>query len=88
MLREGDRSDEGEASVKSVPAMLSVLKLRWNIKSGGRDCLFGMWVQMRKTGLDATVALENKLRLYQTAANRKLMKNGTKRIMALLKGSA
>lgn len=39
--------------MKFVPAMISVLKLRWNIKSGGRDCHFGMWVQMRYAGLGA-----------------------------------
>lgn len=44
--------------MKFVPAMLSVLKLRWNIKSGGRDCLFGMWVQMRYAGLGASFRKE------------------------------
>lgn len=58
-------SDEREASVKFVPAVLSVLKLRWNIKSSGRDCLFGMRLQMRKTGLGATVVIETKLRFIK-----------------------
>ncbi len=35
---------------------------------------FGVWVKMRETGLVATETLENKLRLYQTATNRKLIK--------------